>query len=114
MDLITPITTYRYVGNWYYLMMFGFLVLAFFLANKKGILRFGFVLYVTGVVLNFLWEVNMIIQGARIYQSSFEFTLQLLFQVLTEFGPFVIIIALIADWLKILDLSDYRDKNGAT
>ena len=113
MDLTTPITTYRYVGNWYYLMMFGFLILAFLLAKKRGIIKFGLILYGTGVALNFLWELNMIIQGVRVYQSSFGFAMQLLFQVLTEFGPFTIIIVLIAERLKLVDLDRYRDKDVA-
>lgn len=110
MDLATPITTYRYVGNWYYLMMFGFLVLAFLLAKRRGILKFGLILYGIGVVLNFLWEANMILQGIRVYQSGFEFAVQLLFHVLTEFGPFTLIIVLIAEKLNLVDLSEYRDK----
>ncbi len=112
-DLTTPITTYRYVENWYYLVMFGFLVLAFLLAKRGGIIKFGLIFYGIGVVLNFLWEANMIIQGVRVYQSGFEFAVQLLFHVLTEFGPFTIIIVLIAEKLRLVDLDKYRDENVA-
>lgn len=56
----------------------------------------------------------MILEGARVYHSEFSFILQLAYHTLTEFGPLAIILVLIAEKLKLINLDKYMDKNVAT
>lgn len=110
MNLLAQITTHRIVGNWYYILTFVFLVLSFYLIRRRKIIRFGLLLYGVGCLLNFAWEMTLILFGFRAYQSTFPFVFQLIYHFLTEFAPFMIILVIILEKLKWLDLTQYGDE----
>ena len=114
MDVFTQLTTHRLVGNWYYVLMFVILVLSFYLIRRRKIIKFGLLLYAVGCLLNFAWELTLILFGFRAYQSSFPFVLQLIYHSLTEFAPFMIILVIILEKFKRLNLTEYGDRYVAT
>ena len=113
MDIFTPITTYRIVGNWYYVSTFITLVVSFYLLRRRKIIKFGLLLYGVGCFLNFAWELTLILFGFRAYQSSFPFILHLVYHSLTEFAPFMIILVIILEKLGCFNLTQYGDEHVA-
>jgi len=107
--LIQPITTYRVIGNWFYVGTFVLLILSFYLLIKRRLVKFGILLYGAGSLMNFIWEMILVFGGARAYQSGFPFVAELLYHSITETGPVLVIMVLLLEKFKVINLEKYND-----
>ncbi|MCK4415637.1 MAG: hypothetical protein KAU84_00645 [Thermoplasmatales archaeon] len=92
----------------FYIFMLFFSVFAIFLARRYRLFRFSMLLWLSSAIICLLWEVVLFGSGLRHY--SFLATAELLYHALTEAGPGLIVMAIFADKVGIIDLSEYKEE----
>lgn len=108
MDLLASVVFWRIIGEWYYPATFGLLMLAFTLIYKRGIFKFGMLVYAICVLFNFAWELAQYLLGIRSYDAALPAAAQLVYQSLVEFGPPMLIFIVILDKFGLLNLEDFK------
>ncbi|NVM03662.1 MAG: hypothetical protein HWN67_15130 [Candidatus Helarchaeota archaeon] len=110
--LFTPIQTHRYINIWWYVATFVLAVIALGLAYRYKILKIGLLIWFSGMIWGFTWEIPLLAIGGRSYTSMniLGFLPELIYHNLTEVGtPFLFgFIALYK--FNIIDLSRYQEE----
>ncbi|MCK5261696.1 MAG: hypothetical protein KAJ44_05910 [Thermoplasmatales archaeon] len=91
----------------FYIFMLFFTVFAIFLARRYRLFRFSMLLWLSSAIICLLWEVVLFGSGLRHYSFS---EVELLYHALTEAGPGLIVMAIFADKVGIIDLSEYKEE----
>jgi len=92
----------------FYLFMLFFTIFAVYLAKRYRLLRFSLFLWLSAALIGLAWEVVLFSSGSRHY--SFLSGLELLYHAITEGGPGLIVMAIFADKVGIIDLSEYKEE----
>ena len=92
----------------FYIFMLFFSVFAIFLARRYRLFRFSMLLWLSSAIICLLWEVVLFSSGMRYY--SFLAAAELLYHALTEAGPGLIVMAIFAEKVGIIDLSEYKEE----
>jgi hypothetical protein len=88
--------------------MLFFAIFAIYLATRYRLFRFSLFLWLSVAIIGLIWEGLLFASGLRHY--SFLSSAELLYHVLTEGGPGLIVIAIFTDKVGIIDLSDYKEE----
>lgn len=92
----------------FYLFMLFFTIFAVYLAKRSRLLRFSMFLWLSAALIGLVWEIVLFGSGSRHY--SFISGLELLYHAVTEGGPGLIIMAIFADKIGLIDLSGYKEE----
>ena len=92
----------------FYIFMLFFTIFAVFLAKRYRLFRFSMYLWLSVAIIGLIWEVLLFTSGLRHY--SFLSSAELMYHAITEGGPGLIIMAIFADYVGIIDLSDYKEE----
>ena len=92
----------------FYIFMLFFTIFAIYLAKRYRLFRFSMFLWLSVAIIGLIWEGLLFASGLRHY--SFLSSAELLYHALTEGGPGLIVIAIFADKIGIIDLSDYKEE----
>ena len=92
----------------FYVFMLFFTIFAIILAKKYRLFRFSMLLWFGAALIGLIWEVILFGTGLRHY--NFWSSAELLYHALTEGGPGLIVMAIFADKVGIIDLSEYKEK----
>ncbi len=92
----------------FYLFMLGFTIFSVYLAKRYRLFRFSMLLWLSAALIGLAWEVVLFSSGLRHY--SFLSAAELLYHAITEGGPGLIVMAIFADWIGIIDLSEYKEE----
>ncbi len=65
-------------------------------------------LWLSVAIIGLIWEVLLFASGLRHY--SFLSSAELMYHAVTEGGPGLIIMAIFADYIGIIDLSEYKEE----
>jgi hypothetical protein len=87
--------------------MLFFTIFAVFLAKRYRLFRFSMYLWLSVAIIGLIWEVLLFTSGLRHY--SFLSSAELMYHAITEGGPGLIIMVIFADYVGIIDLSDYKE-----
>ena len=93
----------------FYIFMLFFTIFAIYLAKRYRLFRFSMLLWLSVAIIGLIWEVMLFSFGLRHY--SFFSSAELLYHAITEGGPGLIIMAIFADKVGIIDLSDYKEES---
>jgi hypothetical protein len=88
--------------------MLFFTIFAVFLAKRYRLFRFSMYLWLSVAIIGLIWEVLLFTSGLRHY--SFLSSAELMYHAITEGGPGLIIMAIFADYVGVIDLSDYKEE----
>jgi hypothetical protein len=88
--------------------MLFFTIFAVYLAKRYRLFRFSMYLWLSVAIIGLIWEVLLFTSGLRHY--SFLSSAELMYHAITEGGPGLIIMAIFADYVGIIDLSDYKEE----
>ena len=91
----------------FYIFMLFFTIFAIYLAKRYRLFKFSMFLWLSVAIIGLIWEVLLFASGMRHY--SFLSSAELLYHAITEGGPGLIIMAIFADFVGIVDLSDYKE-----
>ncbi|KYK25884.1 hypothetical protein AYK20_04325 [Thermoplasmatales archaeon SG8-52-1] len=91
----------------FYLFMLFFTIFAIYLSKRYKLFRFSMFLWLSVAIIGFIWEGSLFLFGLRHY--SFFSAAELMYHVVTEGGPGLIIMAIFADKFGIIDLSEYKE-----
>jgi hypothetical protein len=100
-DLFTPIIIERHITSLVYIWSGSCLILFTLILWRLGHLKRALTLIGVSFFINLGWEVSLLINHARVYESSYYFILELIYHSFTEFAPFVLF------WAICLHLSRY-------
>jgi hypothetical protein len=92
----------------FYIFMLAFTIFAVWLARRYRLFRFSMLLWLSAAIIGLIWEVVLFSAGLRHY--SFLSSLELLYHAITEGGPGLIIMAIFADKVGLIDLSEYKEE----
>ena len=92
----------------FYIFMLFFTIFAIYLAKRYRLFKFSMFLWLSVAIIGLIWEGLLFASGLRHY--SFLSAAELLYHALTEGGPGLIIMAIFADYVGIIDLSDYKEE----
>jgi len=92
----------------FYIFMFVFTIVSVYIAYKARLLRFSIYLWISVAIIGLAWEVVLFASGSRHY--SFTAAAELLYHAITEGGPGLMIMAIFADKVGIVDLSEYKEE----
>jgi len=92
----------------FYIFMLFFTVFAIYLSIRFKLFKFSMSLWLSVAIIGFIWEALLFFFGLRHY--SFFATAELMYHVITEGGPGLIIMAIFADKFGIIDLSEYKEE----
>lgn len=92
----------------FYLFMLFFSLFAIYLSIRFKLFRFSMFLWLSVAIIGFIWEGSLFFFGLRHY--SFFAAAELMYHVITEGGPGLIIMAIFADKFGIIDLSEYKEE----
>lgn len=93
----------------FYLFMLCFTIFAIYLSKRYKLFRFSMFLWLSVAIIGFIWEGLLFFFGLRHY--SFFAVAELMYHVITEGGPGLIIMAIFADKFGIINLSEYKEKD---
>jgi hypothetical protein len=93
--------------NAYYVAMFIIMVVSIIIMFKARLVKFSILMWVVAGLINLLWEASLYLAGSR--QYSFFAVAELLYHVLTEAGPGLIIMVIVAERLKLIDIKHLHD-----
>jgi hypothetical protein len=88
--------------------MLFFTIFAVYLAKRYRLFRFSMYLWLSVAIIGLIWEVLLFTSGLRHY--SFLSSAELMYHAITEGGPGLIIMVIFADYVGIIDLSDYKEE----
>ena len=106
--LLTESTIKRDFFNSFYVAMFIIMVIAIVLMFRARLVKFSILLWVTSGTINLLWEATLYLAGSRSY--NFYAVVELLYHVLTEAGPGLIIMIIAAERLKLINIKHLHDE----
>ncbi|UCH89371.1 MAG: hypothetical protein JSV49_01620 [Thermoplasmata archaeon] len=106
--LLTESTIKRDFYNSFYFAMFIIMCIAIFAMFKAKLVKFSLLLWLVSAIINLLWEASLYLGGSR--QYNFYAVIELLYHVLTEAGPGLIIMVIVAERLKIIDIKQFHDE----
>jgi len=92
----------------FYIFMLFFAIFAVYLAKRCRLFRFSMYLWLSVAIIGLIWEVLLFTAGLRHY--SFFSSAELMYHAITEGGPGLIIMAIFADYVGIIDLSDFKEE----
>ncbi|KPJ70142.1 hypothetical protein AMJ44_00660 [candidate division WOR-1 bacterium DG_54_3] len=92
----------------FYIFLFLLSMLALILAKKFRLFRFSLLLWLCATVIGLVWESALFASGNR--QYSFWALAELLYHALTEGGPGLVIMTILADRIGLVNLSEYKEK----
>ncbi len=91
----------------FYLFMLFFTIFSVWLARRYRLFRFSLLLWSSAALIGLIWEIVLFSIGLRHY--SFLSAAELLYHAITEGGPGLIIMAIFADKVGLIDLSEYKE-----
>ena len=94
--------------QFFYIFMLIFTIFAIVLAKKYRLFKFSLLLWLSSGIIGLIWEVVLFGTGARYY--SFFAVAELLYHAITEGGPGLIVMAIFADKVGLIDLSEYKEE----
>ena len=92
----------------FYLFMLCFTIFSVWLAYRYRLFRFSLLLWFAAALIGLLWEIVLFSTGLRHY--SFLSGAELFYHAITEGGPGLIVMAIVADKMSIIDLSEYKEE----
>ncbi len=92
----------------FYIFMLFFTIFAVWLARRYRLFKFSLSLWFSAALIGLIWEIVLFGLGLRHY--SFWAAAELMYHVITEGGPGLIVMAIFADKVGIIDLSDYKEE----
>jgi hypothetical protein len=92
----------------FYIFMLFFTIFAIWMARRYRLFRFSMLLWLSAAIIGLIWEVVLFSSGLREY--SFLSAAELLYHAITEGGPGLIIMAIFADKVGLIDLSEYKEE----
>jgi hypothetical protein len=92
----------------FYIFMLFFTIFAVYLAKRYRLFRFSMLLWLSVAIIGLIWEIVLFTSGLRHY--SFLSSAELLYHAVTEGGPGLIVMTIFADYVGIIDLSDYKEE----
>jgi hypothetical protein len=92
----------------FYVFMLFFTIFAIILAKKYRLFRFSLLLWFAAALIGLIWEAVLFGTGLRHY--NFWASAELLYHAVTEGGPGLIVMAIFADKVGLIDLSEYKEK----
>lgn len=92
----------------FYVFMLFFTIFAIILAKKYRLFRFSLLLWFAAALIGLIWEAVLFGTGLRHY--NFWASAELLYHAITEGGPGLIVMAIFADKVGLIDLSEYKEK----
>lgn len=93
--------------NSFYFAMFIIMVIAIVLMFRAKLVKFSILLWIVAGIINLIWEASLYFGGSRSY--NFYPAAELLYHVLTEAGPGLIIMIITAERLKLIDIKHLHD-----
>ena len=100
----------RHLKNFYYVGMFVLSLIALYAAYRTRLFRFSMLLYALSASICLLWELALFSTDLRGY--NYLEIIELFYHALTEAGPGLIMMALTAHIMGIIDLSRFKDGSG--
>jgi len=94
----------------FYIFMLFFAIFAIWLSRRYRLFKFSMLLWLSAALIGLAWEVVLFASGMRHY--SFLSSLELLYHAITEGGPGLIVMAIFADKVGLIDLSEYKEQGG--
>jgi len=101
-DLFTPMVIERHITSLVYIWSGSCLVLFTLILWRLGHLKRALAIIGVSFLINLGWEVSLLINHARIYESSYVFVLELIYHSFTEFAPFVLFWAICLHLFKFI------------
>ena len=101
-DLFTPIIIERHITSLVYIWSGSCLILFTLILWRLGHLKRALTLIGVSFFINLGWEVSLIINHARVYESSYMFVPELIYHSFTEFAPFVLLWAISLHFFKFI------------
>lgn len=101
-DLFTPIIIERHITSMVYIWSGSCLILFTLILWRLGHLKRALALIGVSFFINLGWEVSLLINHTRVYDSSYYFVLELLYHSFTEFAPFVLFWAICLHFFKYI------------
>ncbi|MEM2899318.1 MAG: hypothetical protein QXT63_00860 [Thermoplasmata archaeon] len=98
----------RNISNTFYFGMAIITIIAVYLMFQQRLVRFSLLLWLISGTIDLLWESYLFFQGQREY-SGIMSAFELLYHAVTEAGPGLIIMVIMAEKLKLLDLTKFRE-----
>ena len=92
----------------FYIFMLFFTIFAIILAKKSRLFKFSLLLWLGAALIGLIWEVVLFGSGLRYY--NFWSSAELLYHAITEGGPGLIVMAIFADKVGLINLSEYKEK----
>ncbi len=93
--------------QFFYIFLFFFMIFAVYLAKRYRLFKFSMLLWLSVALIGLAWEMVLFSAGSRHY--SFLAAAELLYHVITEGGPGLIVMTIFADKIGIIDLSEYKE-----
>ena len=106
--LLVESTIKRDFFNSFYVAMFIIMLVAIFAMFRARLVKFSILLWVVSATINLLWEASLYLAGSR--QYNFYAVVELLYHVLTEAGPGLIIMVVVAERLNIINIKFLHDE----
>ncbi len=98
----------RNISNAFYFGMAVITLISIYLMIQQRLVRFSALLWLISGTIDLLWESFLFFQGNREY-SGIMAALELLYHAITEAGPGLIIMVLMAEKLKMVNLDRFRE-----
>jgi hypothetical protein len=92
----------------FYIFMLFFTIFAIWLSRRYRLFKFSMLLWLGAALIGLIWEVVLFSTGLRHY--SFLSVAELLYHAITEGGPGLIVMAIFADKVGLIDLSEYKEE----
>jgi hypothetical protein len=93
--------------NSFYVIMLIITLISIYMMFRAKLVKFSILLWVTSGIINLIWEASLYAAGSR--QYSFYAVAELFYHVLTEAGPGLIIMVIVAEWLNIIKIKHLHD-----
>lgn len=107
--LLKDITVSRFFQTQaFYIFMLFFTIFAIWLSRKHRLFKFSMFLWLSAALIGLIWEAVLFGTGVRHY--SFWSTAELLYHAITEGGPGLVVMAIFADKVGLIDLSEYKEE----
>jgi hypothetical protein len=108
--LVSEIVIERNISNLVYVWSGTCLVLFLFILWRMGLFKRAMIVVWVSFVANIGWEVSLILNDARVYDSGYLFFLELIYHGFTEFAPFVLFWMICLKWLGFIKKPGEEEK----
>jgi hypothetical protein len=96
----------HFANQSFYVFMVFFSIFAVWWAWRYRLLKFSLLLWLAAGLIGLAWEVTLFASGLRGYSFSGE----LFLHAVTEGGPGLMIMVIFADWVGMIDVDEYKEK----